>query len=134
MVKFVDVDPRDIPFNREGRRGRVSYPILKSFLETNKVCVKLDRTGVQQSFQALYSMLRAYVMSHQLPIKIFSSGGEIYLMRIDMDAEGNPVANWREQLASTDGNAGMLADVPAKPITAEEVTSRAQQERGKTTK
>ena len=48
MVKFIDIDPDEIPRFSEGRRGRVSYPILKSFLETGKILVMLDRTGIQQ--------------------------------------------------------------------------------------
>ncbi len=88
MVKFVEVDPDEVPNFRESHRGRVSYPILKSFLETGMTLVKLDRTGVQQSLQSLNSSLGAYVRNHELPVKIFNRMGEIYLMRTDTGEDG----------------------------------------------
>lgn len=134
-MKFEKVDPRDIPFNREGRRGRVSYPILKSFLESGIHTARLDRTGIQQSFQSLYSILRQYAQNHHLPVKVFSAGGELYLMRLDYDAEGNPVENWEDALyAPTDGARGSEANIQPAPITPAEVKARAAEERGKTTK
>lgn len=89
MVRFERVDPKDFPNLKEGRRGRVSYPILKTFLETNEVLVKLDRQGIQQSLQSLTSCLTSYCRNHNLPIKILTRGGELYLMRTDTDDEGN---------------------------------------------
>jgi hypothetical protein len=89
MVKFIDVDPNEVPNFRESRRGRVSYPILKSFLETGKPLVQLDRTGVQQSLQSLSSSLGAYIRNHELPVKLFQRRGEIYLMRTDIDEGGS---------------------------------------------
>lgn len=96
MVKFIDVDPEEIKNVKPGHRGRVSYPILKSFLETGKYVVMLDRTGMQQSFQGLYSALTSYVRNHEMPIKIFTRQRQIYLMRLDMDDQGNEIPNWRE--------------------------------------
>lgn len=122
MVKFVDVDPSDIPNVRESHRGRVSYPIVKSFMETGKPIVMLDRTGMQQSLQSLYSSLRVYIQSHELPIKLFSRSGQIYLMRTDLDDEGNYVG-----VEETDYS-------QAAPVTAEEVSSRFDEEKNKTTK
>jgi len=87
VVKFIEVDPNEVPNFRESRRGRVSYPILKSFLETGKPLVQLDRTGVQQSLQSLNSSLGAYIRNHNLPIKLFTRRGEIYLARTDIDEE-----------------------------------------------
>ncbi len=133
MVKFVDVAVDDIPWERQGRRGRVSYPILKSFLETRKICVILDRTGMQQSFQGLYSCLRSYIGTHEMPIKIFSSAGEIYLMRLDIDKDGNDIENWQE-LGTTEGASGSERDVPAVPITPKSAKARKKVEKGKTTK
>lgn len=92
MVKFIDVKPEDIPNYRESHRGRVSYPILKSFLETNKPIAQLDRTGMQQGLQSLNTCLNQYIRKHELPIKMFTRRGEIYLARTDVDAEGNVIA------------------------------------------
>lgn len=91
MVKFLEVDPEDVPNFRESHRGRVSYPILKSFLETGMPLAQLDRTGIQQSLQSLNSSLGAYIRSHGLPIKMFTRRGEVYLARTDLnEATGKP--------------------------------------------
>jgi hypothetical protein len=127
-MKLVPVDPKDIPNFRESHRGRVSYPILKTFLETNEPLVKLDRTGMQQSFQALYSSLTAYIRSHNLPVKLFSRQGDLYLARTDMDDDGNLIENWQEK-ADPEANAG-----PATPITSVEVAERFEAERNQTAK
>jgi len=123
-MKLVPVDPASINNVREGRRGRVSYPILKMFLESNEDLVMVDRTGMQNSFQGLYSSLRAYISSHSLPVEIFSRQGEIYLARIreDPNAKG------------TEGHELTEADLPPMPITPDEVQSRAAVERGQITK
>jgi len=133
MVKFIDVDPKDINTNREGRRGRVSYPILKTFLETRKKCVIIDRTGMQQSFQALYSMLGSYIKSHNLPIKLFSSRGDLYLMRLDIDDEGKEIPDWKKS-ATTEGVEATEEHLEARPINIEEVAKRAAEEKDKVTK
>lgn len=129
MVQFIDVDPKDVPNHREGRRGRVSYPILKSFLETNKYIVQLDRTGMQQSFQSLYSCLGNYIKSHDLPIKLFSRSGELYLMRTDIDEEGNPVDQLAHERA-TEGRIGTERDMEPVPLDAGEVEKRFIEEVG----
>jgi hypothetical protein len=126
VVKFIDVDPDQIPNMRDAHRGRVSYPILKSFLETGKTAVQLDRTGMQQSLVSLNSSLGAYIRSHELPIKLFTRGGEIYLIRTDLDAEGNVVP------VSPNGGRGVTGEV--KDITPDEVSERFDQEKDKTTK
>jgi hypothetical protein len=89
MVKFVDVDPDEVNV-REAHRGRVSYPILKAFLETGAAIKQLDRTGMQQGLMALSSSLGAYIRSHELPIRIMQRKGEIILVRTDLDEHGNP--------------------------------------------
>ncbi len=127
MVKFEQVDPEEIDNMRQGRRGRVSYPILKGFLETNYFLAKLDRTGVQQSMQSLTSSLGAYIRSHEMPIKLFQRSGEVYLMRLDIDENGDPIEDWLEK---KDEDA-MGSPVPITPV---EVAKRYDEEKGKTTK
>jgi hypothetical protein len=141
MVKFVEVSPDDIPNFRESHRGRVSYPILKSFLETGKPLVMLDRTGMQQGIQSLNSCLNAYIRGHALPIKLFNRGGQIYLARTDVDEEtgkvdeaNNSIGNVKREVIPV-GKAPDGLDFGNIPVvTAEEVQQRFQAEKDQTTK
>jgi hypothetical protein len=132
-MKFIPVVADKFPNLREGRRGRVSYPLLKSFLETNMSIAQLDRTGMQQSLQSLNSSLGAYIRGHGLPIKIANRGGEIYLIRIDVDEKGNvlPAKTLEEYRAATLIPATPAANVVVTPITPAEVKTRFAQEKGK---
>lgn len=90
MARWTPVDPNLVPNNREAHRGRVSYPLLKSFLEGGLPVAQLDRTGLQQGLQSLNSCLNSYIKGHNLPIKLFQRSGEIYAARKDLDQEGKP--------------------------------------------
>lgn len=128
MVKFVEVDPNEIENIRYSRRGRVSYPILKGFLETGMFIARLDLTGLQQSKQALTTSLTSYIRSHNLPIKLIQRSGNFYLMRLDVDEEGNRIEGWAEKQINDHIN-----EEPIE-ITSEEVQKRFDQEKGQTTK
>ncbi len=97
MVKFIPVDPDDIVKTKQGHRGRVSYPILKGFLESGHYIAKIDRTGMQQSLQTLYTILRQYARNHSMPIKVFSHQGSLCLMRLDIDEKGNEIPDWEQK-------------------------------------
>ncbi len=80
-------------------RGRVSYPILKMFLEEDNFCSRLNREGMQQSTLSLSSCLSSYARNHEMPIRISMRGGELYLIRTDIDEDGNPVKQEEEKPA-----------------------------------
>lgn len=127
MVKFNEVSAADIKNLRAPHRGRVSYPILKGFLETDMFLATLDRTGMQQSTQSLYSSLGAYIRSHDMPIRLFQRQGDMYLMRLDIDENGNEIPDWREAR-------DIDTEFKALPITTEEVAQRFEEEKGQTAK
>lgn len=133
MVKFVDIEPKDIDTTRSGRRGRVSYPIIKAFMERNRKVCKLDLTGMNKNPTYLRSVLHAYINSHDLPVKVFSADGDIHLMRLDLDNDNNPIP-WSPDMKTTEGNAGAEKDLPATPIDGKEVKKRFRKEKGQTTK
>lgn len=137
MVKLIEVDPADIPTERLGRRGRVSYPLLKSFLESGIRCAKLDTTGLDKNINYLRSVLYSYIRSHGLPIKLFSADGDLHLLRLNMNAAGEIDPNWKPDTSEerpTEGAAGHLRDLEAEMISPIEVERRFQQEKGKSTK
>lgn len=133
MVKFVDIDPADIDTERAGRRGRVSYPILKAFMERNTKVSKLDVSDLDKNPTYLRSVLQSYIRSHSMPIRIFSANGDIHLMRLDLDNDNQPI-EWSPGMEATEGAVGHERDMEAKPITPEEVKTRHKQEKGQTTK
>jgi hypothetical protein len=107
-------------------------------METNIKLAKLDTTGMQKdgrpiNKQYLRSVLVAYINNHRLPVKIFSAGGEMYMMRLDLDNEGQKIA-WEWQDKATEGSAGNLRDQTPQPITPEVVQQRSAQERKQPTK
>jgi hypothetical protein len=126
MVKFVQIDPSELEDGEFVHRGRVSYPICKGFLETGFYVAKVDRTGMQQSAQSLSMSLRSYIKNHKLPIKMFQRKGDIYLMRLDIDSEGNSVEDWDEE--------SKARKQEAVPITDGEVAKRFAEEKDKVTK
>lgn len=132
MVKFVDVDPAEIDTSRSGRRGRVSYPIVKGFMERNQKVCKLDLTGMQQKPEYLRSVLAMYIKNHDLPIKVFSAQGDLHLMRLDLDNDNNPIP-WEPEESATEGG-GSERDAEPVPMSQAEVRRRYNKEKGKTTK
>jgi hypothetical protein len=82
----------------------------------------------------LRTVLQTYIKSHRLPIKIFQAGGEMHLLRLDMDAKGEVNSSWGPQEEPTEGASGSLRDSEANPITSIEVERRFKQEKGETTK
>lgn len=134
MVKFVDIDPKDIDTSRSGRRGRVSYPILKAFMERNAKVSKLDLTGLHKNPTYLRSVLHSYINSHNMPIKVFSAAGDLHLMRLDLDNDGNFVEGWEDELQATEGAVGLERNDEPTPINSAEVKKRFTKEKGQTTK
>ena len=98
MARFVQIDPKDFPADRDAKRGRVYYPLIKEFMETGFPVGRLDRTGLKQSPYQLYAGLTHHIKAHQLPIKVVTRGGEIHMIRLDVDAEGNIDPNWKPEV------------------------------------
>jgi len=137
MVKFIDLDPANIDTSRIGSRGRVSYPIIKGFMERNVKLSQLDLEGLDKNPTYLRSVLTSYINSHNMPIRIFAANGELHLMRLDLNNDGTPNPNWQQELQrsrSTEGAPGFERDVEIVPLDANEVQRRYEQEKGRTTK
>ncbi len=120
MVKFKEVDPEQIDNLRRGRRGRVSYPILKGFLETDFFLAELDPESINRTTQGLTASLSIYVKNHGLPVKIFQRTGTVYMMRLDMDEDGNEIPDWEEKEFDLDLAKPITAEVVAEHLTAGE--------------
>jgi hypothetical protein len=64
---------------------------------------------------------------------MFAAGGVSYLMRLDLDNDGNPIENWQKEKA-TEGASGADRDMPPTAIDDAEVDRRFHQEADKQTK
>jgi len=118
-VKLIPVDLKDLEITREGRRGRVSYPLIKQFLESGHLAALVDRTGVQQTSLGLMSALRSYAKNHNIPVSIFMRRGEIYLVRLDLNEDGTENPNWREDARAAE-------EAVATPLTPAVVVQQVQ--------
>jgi len=96
-MKFIQVDPEEFPNFSETRRGRVSYPIIKQFMETGFIIAKMDRTGTNRSAASYIVLVNSYANTHLLPVKAIGRGGEVYLIRLDIDKNLQPIPNWQEK-------------------------------------
>ena len=104
--KFVDLDPKEIRHIQRSRSGRLSYPILKAFLESGKWAVEFDPTPTGKTVNSLGSSLSSYAKSHDLPIKAFQRDGKLYLLRLDIDDEGNPIPDWQDDIDDVESGSG----------------------------
>ncbi len=129
-MRLIPVNPADLDTTRLGRRGRISYPLLKQFLEMNQKLCKIDMTGLDKNPAYLRSVLQSYITSHNLPIKIFSVHGDLHLMKLDEEE----VAEIADGGRATEGTGGPLRNEPAVPLTKGEVQKRFRTEKGKVTK
>jgi hypothetical protein len=115
---FIEVHPDEVPNTREGRRGRVYYPIVKGFLESNKFVAKLNRAKVgNRGPQLLYAGLYQQIRTHSLPVKIFTRGGEIYLVRLDINEDGSPNPEWQAQ-QGPEADLNDIEDISADTVAA----------------
>ena len=130
MVKLIGVDPSEVSTDRLGRRGRVIYPIIKQFLEMNRKLCKMDASEMEREPSSLRAGLHSYITKHRLPIKVFSAAGEMYLMRLDIDNDGEPIPDWQEKEA-VEGSVGHLRNATPVPVDSTEVARRIAEKKGK---
>jgi len=121
MTTFTQVDPEAIDNMREGTRGRVSYPIIKSFMETGFFVAEVHLDGGRKPAMMLV-ILKSYCINHDMPVKAVVRKGKLFLMRLDIDAEGNEVPNWMEKAFPMEALDAEVTDGP--PITPSLVQSK----------
>lgn len=116
-VNFKPVDPDEIPNFHKGPTGRVSYPILKSFMETGYPVAQIDRSEMTEKQSSnVGTSLNYYIRKHKLPIKMFRRGGEVYLARTDVTSDGKvPEASidqiMNETAKAQDRSSGPVIDI-----------------------
>lgn len=117
MVQFIKKDPNEIKNVLAGSRGRVSYPILKGFMETGLYLAEADVSDTGRTPSSMAGLLKMYIDRHNIPVKPFVRDGALLLMRLDIDEEGNAIDDW-------DAAEDAPEDDDAPPITVEEIKKR----------
>lgn len=116
-TKFIKKDLEELDNMRYSRRGRVSYPILKGFMETGYQLAEVQQEGSKRKPFSLAMLLRAYIERHNLPIKTLMRGGKLFLMRLDIDDKGNPIEDWQQKLIDErNDTAAKIEDITAEVI------------------
>jgi len=115
------VDPRTVGNKGPGHRGRVSYPLLKEFMESGELMAAVEQKGMQQSLMSLRATLTYYIKSRDLPVHVFQRDNEMYLARLDKemleDGTVVDVTNWKEiRDASNGANSGEFVNEEPKSI------------------
>lgn len=117
MAILKAVDPDEIDNLREGRRGRVAYPILKSFLEMidpetqRPLYVALvNHEELKRTVMSLSTGLSMYIKAHGLPLRVFQRSGKLYICRLDVLRDGTPDPDYKP---ATPARALKDADIPS---------------------
>lgn len=93
-MELVPVAAEDVKSVEASRRGRVSLPILQAFIDSGQF---MSQVSVEKSrVPSLFAALRAYVTKpeHGMPVRVFLRNGELYLARLDKNADGTPNKDW----------------------------------------
>jgi len=69
-------------------KGRISYPLLKEFLDSGMGAAKVDHEDVETNVGNLYVTLSLYIKAHSLPVRVTMRKQELYLGRTDADDKG----------------------------------------------
>lgn len=105
MAKFIELDPKKVDELRSGARSRagsIAYPILQEFIETGLFMVQLDHEAMGRKPNSISSTLNTYAKNHQMEVQVFQRKGKVYMMRLDVDAQGNPIPDWKEEAYGDD--------------------------------
>tara|TARA_Y100000310_G_scaffold332928_2_gene409472 strand:+ start:241 stop:570 length:330 start_codon:yes stop_codon:yes gene_type:complete len=77
-------EEKDIPAFSRGTRGRVSGPILEQFLSSGLPTARFKRELFPElKLGNLQILLKMYIQSHHLPIKIYKRMGELYFEKLE---------------------------------------------------
>lgn len=117
QITFVRRTLDEIENSADSRRGRVSYPIIKGFMETGYQVAEVDLTESGRKPMTLQVLLKSFIDTHQLPVKVLLRRGRLFLMRLDIDEQGKEIPNWKELLEEEKrATVGEVEDITATVV------------------
>lgn len=114
-MQFTQVNKEDIPQTRT-REGKVSTALIKAFLDSEIDLAQVDTSGQDKKMESVRSTIANYVKRHELAVKVFTAGGNLYLERSE-EAKAKYVKENAEAKAKEASN-GQTAPAPAADATA----------------
>jgi hypothetical protein len=95
-MKFEPIEPQELEKSFESRRGRVSYPIIKGFMETGQYAAKVNFEDPSRKPATMYILLKSYVANNDVPVKVLLRKNRVILVRLDINEKGDKIDNWKE--------------------------------------
>jgi len=127
-MKFLQVDPNAIEaMGVVTSRGGVIGPIVQGFLETNFFMAEVDCSELGRKASSVSASVAAFSKQHILPVRPVLRMPKLYLQRRDVDREGKPIENWKDELLATHVQG---ATIVAPTLTIEAISLQ-QQKTGK---
>lgn len=108
-MQFTPVNREDIPTTRK-REGKVSTALITAFLDAGVELVQVDTSDSDKKMESVRSTIANYVKRHELPVKVFTAGGGLYLERSD-EAQ----AKYQRENADAAAKAKATTEAPAAP-------------------
>lgn len=94
-MQFTPISRADIP-KSSVRESKVSTALFNGFLESGAEVAKIELEDSDKKLASVRSTLQNYVKRHELNIKVFTRGSDLYLERLPEGtnvAEANDAAN-----------------------------------------
>jgi len=105
MVKFERVKEDEVVATQRKMQGKVSYPLLKAFIEANMHMAKVSSEELAKEFKRkpgnLAMTLRQYARKHEMPVDVVVRNNTLYFIRLDIDKEGQKIEDWKSKAFPT---------------------------------
>lgn len=110
--QFMDVEGDELGALEQRRTGETSR-IAQAFLQTGKYAVKVPLQATDDNAAArLAGALGTYLRNNKMPAKALVRDGVVFLRRIDVDKNNNPIQGW-ESLHTKRGRGNHNVSKPA---------------------
>jgi len=119
-MKFIQVDPDSVEAQSAiASRSGVIAPIIKGFLDTGFFMVEINPAEIGRKAASVSASIAAYAIHHIVPVRPVLRSPKLYLQRRDIDKDGNPIENWKDELLEKNANPDTL--LPSAQLTFETV-------------
>lgn len=113
-MQFTPVSRDSIPKTRT-REGKVSTALITGFLDSGEELVQVDTSDSDKKMESVRSTIANYVKRHELPVKVFTAGGNLYL---EHSTEAQAKYQRENAEAEAKANSNGQAAAPAEPANA----------------